>query len=187
MKLEILATGYCFLEAPRADGEGLWFSDLVLGGLYHWQSGRGVEHHLPDRRHIGGIAINEDGAIICSGPEGLAWFDPATGRSGTILDTIAGKRIGINDRLPDGRGGLIFGTLTTADGDPATAGANSLSFDHMYVTPEVAEAARLSGLALWPWAPDTAEESRTMLRLGVPGLMTNKPDVLNKVLQEFVS
>lgn len=68
-----------------------------------------------------------------------------------------------------------------------SAGANSLSFDHHYVTPAVAEAARLSGLALWPWAPDTAEESRAMLRLGVPGLMTNKPDVLNNVLHEFVS
>jgi sugar lactone lactonase YvrE len=126
MEFETLATGYCFLEAPRADGKGLWFSDIMLGGLYHWQPGRGVERHLPDRRHIGGIAINEDGAIICSGPEGLAWFDGTTGRSGTILDAIDGKRIGINDMIPDGRGGLIFGTLTTADGDPATAAANNL-------------------------------------------------------------
>lgn len=126
MEFETLATGYCFLEAPRADGDGLWFSDLLLSGLHHWQPGRGVERHLPDRRHIGGIAINDDGAIICSGPDGLGWFDPATGRAGTLLDTIDGKRVGINDMLPDGRGGLIFGTLTTADSDAATAAANSL-------------------------------------------------------------
>jgi sugar lactone lactonase YvrE len=126
MKFETLATGYCFLEAPRADGEGLWFSDIMLGGLYHWQPGRGVERHLPERRHIGGIAINEDGAIICGGPDGLAWFDPATGRSGTLLDSIGGRQIGVNDMLPDGRGGLIFGTLTTADADAATAATNSL-------------------------------------------------------------
>ena len=110
MKFETLATGYCFLEAPRADGDGLWFTDLLLGGLYHWQPGHGIERHLPDRRHIGGVAINADGAILCGGPDGLVWFDPSTGRSGTLLDAIDGKRIGVNDMLPDGRGGLIFGT-----------------------------------------------------------------------------
>jgi glycerophosphoryl diester phosphodiesterase len=66
------------------------------------------------------------------------------------------------------------------------AGANSLSFDHHFVTPAIAEAARLSGLALWPWAPDTAEDYQAMLRLGVPGLMTNRPDALNQALHEFV-
>ena len=67
------------------------------------------------------------------------------------------------------------------------AGANCLSFDHIHVTSAVAEAARLSGLALWPWAPDTAEDYQVMLRLGVPGLMTNKPDALNKTLDKFTS
>jgi glycerophosphoryl diester phosphodiesterase len=62
-------------------------------------------------------------------------------------------------------------------------GANSLSFDFSFVTPAVAEACRLSGLALWPWAPDEPEEIRSMLALGVPGIETNRPDVLNAVLQ----
>jgi glycerophosphoryl diester phosphodiesterase len=38
-------------------------------------------------------------------------------------------------------------------------------------------------LALWPWAPDEPEDIRLVLTLGVQGIMTNRPDMLNKVLQ----
>lgn len=116
MQFESLATGYCFLEAPRADDAGVWFSDLLLGGLHRWRRGAGVERFLPDRKHIGGIALNEDGKVICGGPGGLIWFDPASGTSGTLLDAIDGTPLaGANDMLPDGKGGLIFGSLTTAE------------------------------------------------------------------------
>jgi glycerophosphoryl diester phosphodiesterase len=49
----------------------------------------------------------------------------------------------------------------------------------------VVDEARLSGLALWPWAPNEPDEIRRVLRLGVPGLMTDRPDVLNAVLDEL--
>ena len=64
------------------------------------------------------------------------------------------------------------------------AGANSLSYDFQFVTRAVADEARLSGLALWPWTPNEADEIRSMMQLGVPGLMTDRPDVLNKVLND---
>ena len=63
-------------------------------------------------------------------------------------------------------------------------GANSLSYDFSFVTPAVAAECRLSGLALWPWAPDEPDDIRAMLALGVPGIETNRPDVLNAILQE---
>src|SRR6185369_385832 len=63
-------------------------------------------------------------------------------------------------------------------------GANSLSYDHIYVTAAVAAECRLMGLALWPWAPNEPEELRAMLALGVPGIETDRPDVLNAVLNE---
>ena len=62
------------------------------------------------------------------------------------------------------------------------AGANSLSYDHTLVTPAVAAECRLTGLALWPWAPNTAEDMRRLLVLGVPGIETDRPDILNQVL-----
>lgn len=126
MEFETLTTGYCFLEAPRADGDGLWFTDLLLGGLYRWRRDQGIERFLPDRKHIGGVALNEDGKVICGGPGGLVWFDPATRASGVLLDRIDGKPLaGANDMLPDGKGGLIFGSLTTAE-SAENAASNSL-------------------------------------------------------------
>jgi hypothetical protein len=43
--------------------------------------------------------------------------------------------------------------------------------------------AELTGLALWPWAPNTTAEISQMLALGVPGIMTDRPDVLNETLE----
>jgi sugar lactone lactonase YvrE len=118
-----VAEGYCFLEAPRTDGEAVWFSDPVLGGLSRlWPDGR-VEEFIADRKRIGGAAINADGTLIFSGEGGVAWLNSATGRSGMLLDSIDGKPIpAVNDIFPDGKGGLYFGTSHTAaqqPGEPA--------------------------------------------------------------------
>jgi glycerophosphoryl diester phosphodiesterase len=64
------------------------------------------------------------------------------------------------------------------------ASANCLSYDVRHMNQAVADEARLTGLALWPWAPNEADEIRRVLRLGVPGIMTDRPDVLNAVLAE---
>ena len=62
-------------------------------------------------------------------------------------------------------------------------GANSLSYDHNFVTAAVAAECRLTGLALWPWAPNEPDDIRRMLALGVPGIETDRPDVLNELLR----
>ncbi len=118
-----VAGGYCFLEAPRAQGNAVWFSDPVLGGLSRlWPDGR-IEAFLPDRKRIGGAAINADGAVIFSGAGGIGWLNAATGGSGMLLDNIDGEPIpAVNDIFPDGKGGLYFGTshlAAQAPGEPA--------------------------------------------------------------------
>jgi sugar lactone lactonase YvrE len=61
---------------------------------------------------IGGILLNADGKVLCSGIGGIAWVDPVTGASGMLLDAINGEPIrGVNEMIPDGHGGLYFGTL----------------------------------------------------------------------------
>jgi sugar lactone lactonase YvrE len=115
MELTQVATGYCFLEAPRADGDCVWFTDLLLGGLHRRSADGRIDVFLPDLKHIGGVVLNDDGKIICGGPKGLVWLDPETGRSGVLLDTVEGEALtGANDMYPDGRGGLYFGTLSRA-------------------------------------------------------------------------
>jgi sugar lactone lactonase YvrE len=105
-------TGFGLAESPRADGRNVWFTDMALGGVHHLQSDGRAEHWLAQRRMIGGLAINEDGALLCSGTGGIIWFDPVSGAHGTLLDRIEGLPIsGINDMAPDGQGGLLFGTV----------------------------------------------------------------------------
>lgn len=114
MHFEELATGYCFLEAPRVVGDDLWFTDLLLGGIYRRSPDGRIDRFLPDRKHNGGICANQDGRIVCGGPGGIIWLDPASGETGTILDAIPGELFtGSNDFIPDDKGGLYFGTLSS--------------------------------------------------------------------------
>jgi sugar lactone lactonase YvrE len=65
--------------------------------------------------------------VICGGQNGLVWVDPATGRSGVLLDTIAGQPLkGVNDMFPDSRGGLYFGALDNEGDYQGTAGLTAL-------------------------------------------------------------
>jgi gluconolactonase len=107
-----VAGGYGLLESPRAGVKDVWFSDMALGGVHRLRADGGVDRWLPDRRMIGGIAINEDGVLLCSGTGGIVWVDPVTGATGTLLDTIDGVPIsGVNDMIADSEGGLYFGTV----------------------------------------------------------------------------
>jgi glycerophosphoryl diester phosphodiesterase len=64
------------------------------------------------------------------------------------------------------------------------AGANCLSYDFRFLTPAIVRECQLTGLALWPWDPDEPEDIQKVLMLDVDGIMTNRPDALNKVMHE---
>lgn len=60
--------GYTFLEAPRADDHGgLYFSDIIAGGVYRWSPEGSVETVIPKRRGVGGLALHADGGLVVSG------------------------------------------------------------------------------------------------------------------------
>jgi glycerophosphoryl diester phosphodiesterase len=65
------------------------------------------------------------------------------------------------------------------------AGANGVCYDFRILTPAIVRECQLTGLALWAWHPDEPEDLRQLLRLGVSGIMTNRPDVLNEVLDDI--
>ena len=117
MQFEELATGYCFLEAPRVIGEDIWFTDILLGGVYRRSPDGRIDCFMAGRTHSGGICANQDGRIVCGGQGGIIWLDPETGETGTILDAIPGATfIGANDFIPDDKGGLYFGTFASSGG-----------------------------------------------------------------------
>ena len=121
VEFEPFVTDIAFPEAPRVDDDGaLYFSDVMLGGIWKRSPNGDLATFLPDRRWIGGIAINTDGAIICSGRGGLWYFNERTAESRPLLAEIEGTPINqVNDIQPDGSGGLYFGTI---DGRSLEAG-----------------------------------------------------------------
>jgi D-xylonolactonase len=116
MKLELLAEGYAFLEAPRLDtADNLYYSDIVIGGVFRRSPDGKITHMLADRQWIGGLALNHDGRLVVSGRGGLILFDPASGERESLFDTLDGKPVGsINDIQPDGAGGVYAGLIDPA-------------------------------------------------------------------------
>jgi glycerophosphoryl diester phosphodiesterase len=58
------------------------------------------------------------------------------------------------------------------------AGASSLGVHYPHVTRPLVEEAHAAGLFIRAWNPDTVEEMRAMMALGVDGISTNRPDLL---------
>jgi sugar lactone lactonase YvrE len=114
MPFAALAKGL-YLEALAVDEQWVWFSDVIRGGVQELKPDGSIGHWLSERKWIGGVLLNADGSVLCSGPGGIDWFNPRTGRSGTLLSSIDGTALsGVNEMCPDGKGGIIFGTLDLA-------------------------------------------------------------------------
>ena len=65
------------------------------------------------------------------------------------------------------------------------AGANCLSYDFRFLSPSIVRECQLSGLALWAWDPDEPEDLWQVIMSGAQGIMTNRPDTLNKVIHDL--
>jgi sugar lactone lactonase YvrE len=90
----------------------VWYSDVIAGGIHGVKpDGSRLASFNEDRMWTGGVMMNHDGAVLSTGEGGIVWNDPATGRSGWLLDSLEGQPInGINEMAPDGEGGIFFGT-----------------------------------------------------------------------------
>lgn len=94
----------------------IWYSDVIAGGV-HGLGNDGRTHVLDaERMWTGGLLVNTDGAILSSGVGGIRWNDPDDGgRGGWLLGEIDGVPInGVNEMVPDGAGGIVFGTIDLA-------------------------------------------------------------------------
>ena len=103
-----------YLEGLSVDdqNERIWFSDVIGGGIHSVGPTGDLRSFNKERLWTGGILLNEDGCILSSGPGGIAWTDPETGASGMLIDRIDGTPVdGVNEMVPDGSGGMIFGTV----------------------------------------------------------------------------
>jgi sugar lactone lactonase YvrE len=109
---EAVARGL-YLEGLAIDHASgvVWYSDVIAGGIHGLHPDGSIQSFNQDRMWTGGVMVNEDGSVLSTGAGGIMWNNPATGRSGWLLDTIDGKPInGVNEMVPDGTGGIFFGT-----------------------------------------------------------------------------
>ena len=113
-RFELLASGHGLIEGPTvAPGGGLYFSDVLGGGVYLLAASGAITTVVPKRRGVGGIAAHADGGIVCSGRDLVHVRDGVT----RTLFAIEGLP-GWNDLCTDSRGRVYAGAVRFRVFDP---------------------------------------------------------------------
>jgi len=110
--MERVATGYGLIEGPVWDpARGLYFSDVLNGGVFRLDRAGTVTQAVAKRRGIGGMALHAAGGLVVGGRD-IAVVDLAGGTPKTVLalDAIAGAT-GFNDLTTDAAGRVYAGSL----------------------------------------------------------------------------
>ncbi len=110
--MESVATGYGLIEGPVWDPDkGLYFSDVVNGGVYLLNRSGSVSLVLPKRRGIGGMALHEANGLIVGGRD-IAFFSLADDRSRVLLtNDVTPEAVGFNDLTTDHSGRIYVGSV----------------------------------------------------------------------------
>ena len=102
--------GFTFLEAPRADLDGgLYFSDIIAGGVHRLAPDGTVATVIPKRRGVGGLALHADGGLVVSGRDVCHVRD---GQSRQLL--APNGALGFNDLTTDAAGRIYVGSMRSA-------------------------------------------------------------------------
>jgi len=113
-RYELLASGYGLIEGPTvAPDGGLYFSDVLGGGVFALASSGAITTVVPKRRGVGGIAAHADGGIVCSGRDLVHVRDGVT-RTLFSIDGLPGW----NDLCTDSRGRVYAGAVRFRVFDP---------------------------------------------------------------------
>jgi D-xylonolactonase len=110
--MEQLATGYGLIEAPVWDSDrGLFFSDVLKGGVHCISPSAAVSTVLPDRRGIGGMALHEQDGLVVGGRT-ISYESLAGGRTVVLMErSVMPEVVGFNDLTTDARGRVYVGSL----------------------------------------------------------------------------
>jgi gluconolactonase len=110
--MEEVAGGYGLVEGPVWDPEqGLYFSDVLGGGVYRLDRAGAVSQVVPKRRGVGGMAIHAQGGLVIGG-RNISWvgLDGAEPKVLLAPEAIPGA-IGFNDLTTDATGRIYVGSL----------------------------------------------------------------------------
>ena len=110
--MQRVATGYGLIEGPVWDpANGLYFSDVINGGVHLLDRAGKVSLAVPKRRGIGGMALHASGGLVVGGRD-IACVSLAGGATRLLLslDAISGAT-GFNDLTTDAAGRIYVGSL----------------------------------------------------------------------------
>ena len=110
--MERLATGFGLIEGPVWDpAGGLYFSDVINGGVHLLDRAGKVSLVVPKRRGIGGMALHAGGGLVVGGRD-IAWVGLADGMTRPLLSLSAiPGATGFNDLTTDRAGRIYAGSL----------------------------------------------------------------------------
>src|SRR5688572_16823519 len=113
--MQELATGYQLIEGPVWDpAKGLYFSDVLGGGIHLLDRSDKVSLAVPKRRGIGGMARHADGGLIAGGRD-IVHVSLADYAMKVLLDQKgAGNCVGFNDLTTDAKGRVYVGSIAFA-------------------------------------------------------------------------
>ncbi|MBL6650745.1 MAG: SMP-30/gluconolactonase/LRE family protein, partial [Reyranella sp.] len=110
--MQSVATGYGLIEGPVWDpARGLYFSDVINGGVHLLDRAGEVSLAVPKRRGIGGMALHAAGGLVVGGRD-IARVSLTDGAIQPLLslDAIPGAT-GFNDLTTDAAGRVYVGSL----------------------------------------------------------------------------
>lgn len=110
--MQEVATGYGLIEGPVWDpAKGLYFSDVMNGGVFLLDRHDKVAPVLAKRRGIGGMALHADGGLVIGGKD-IVWIS-ADGKQSKVLLTkeVTPVAVGFNDLTTDKAGRIYVGSL----------------------------------------------------------------------------
>jgi gluconolactonase len=110
--MQRIATGFGLIEGPVWDpGRGLYFSDVINGGVHLLDHAGAVSPVIPKRRGIGGMALHAADGLVVGGRD-IAFVRLTDGNTRPLLslDAIPGAT-GFNDLTTDGAGRIYVGSL----------------------------------------------------------------------------
>jgi D-xylonolactonase len=110
--MQRVATGYGLIEGPVWDpARGLYFSEVINGGVHLLDPAGKVSLAIPKRRGIGGMALHVSGGLVVGGRD-IACVSLAGGATHSLLslDAVPGAT-GFNDLTTDDAGRIYVGSL----------------------------------------------------------------------------
>jgi len=113
--MQQLATGYSLIEGPVWDAtKGLYFSDVLGGGIYLLDRQDKISLAVPKRRGVGGMALHADGGLVAGGRD-IVHVSLADHSMKVLLDQKgAGNAVGFNDLTTDAMGRCYVGSIAYA-------------------------------------------------------------------------